>query len=171
MKNKRILLTLLLGIIFSSAAMSQKMNIGISGGPMFPIGDGSDAYDTGFGFDGSFDYYPSDKFNVGLEAGYKPFSSEFGDLDVVPILLTAAYHNDIGTTTDLYAELGGGIYSVSNGESETYGGVSPRIGLAFELTPDLLFLDSNVSYNTILVDEGDNFNWVGVNVGLLYTIN
>ncbi len=58
----------------------------------------------------------------------------------------------------------------------TYGGISPRVGLAFELTP-LFFLDVNVNYNHVFSEDtgalipSPNYDWIGLNVGVLYTIN
>lgn len=170
------ILTGILTLFIISSAFSQKMNVGFSIGPAMPIGDIGDALKTGLKFDGSLDYYFNDKFDLGLETGYMTFGFENADgkQNIVPVQLTAGLHTDLSASTDFYAELGGGLFFVSNSfndESESYGGISPRLGAAFELQEDLLFLDTNVSYTSIFTDGDSNLNLVGVNIGLLYTIN
>ncbi|WP_421763133.1 outer membrane beta-barrel protein [Ekhidna sp.] len=172
--KKTILLFGILTAIFISSASAQKMNAGVSLGPVFPTGDASDFLETGFRFDGSVDYYFNDKFDMGVEVGYMTMSFEGIDesQNMVPLQITAGYHNDLGSSVDLYGELGGGVFFISNSinnESDSYGGISPRLGAAFELQEDLLFLDTNINYTSIFT-EGDNLNLMGLNIGLLYTI-
>lgn len=176
---KRLVLACTLGILFlaSPNLMGQKVNIGINGAVALPFGDFSDFVDLGFGGDVSLDYYFNDKFDLGVEVGYRTFAFDEGlgdgNYNIIPLQLTAGYHTDIDDWIDFYGELAGGAYIVSlsegNSDSETYGGISPRLGLAFELT-DELFLDVNVSYTTIFVDGPAEPNWLGLNVGLLYTL-
>ena len=100
-------------------------------------------------------------------------------MSIIPVQLTAAYHQDVADFMEVYGELGGGMFiassSVAGSESETYGGISPRIGAAFELTPEW-FLDVNVNYSMVFSEENTamsinpNYNWIGINVGILYTI-
>ncbi len=184
---KKIVLGLIctLGLLGSSSLSAQKLNVGLNGAASLPLGDFADLTTFGFGGDVSLDYYFNDKFDLGIEAGYRafPYDPDLADgetFNLIPIQLTAGYHTDIDDWIDLYGELGGGIFiassSIEGSESMTYGGVSPRVGLAFELT-SLLFLDVNVNYNFVFSEEttnasfNPNFNWIGLNVGLLYTIN
>lgn len=184
---KRVLFSALLGmsLLFTSQVNAQKLNIGVNGAAALPLGDLADGTDFGFGGDLTLDYYFNDKFDLGIEAGYKtfPYSSDLADgeaINVIPIQLTAGYHMDIDDWIDLYGELGGGLFitssTLSGAESYTDAGISPRIGVAFELTP-LLFLDVNANYTHVFSEETvrgmqawPTMNWVGLNVGLLYTL-
>ena len=57
--------------------------------------------------------------------------------------------------------------------NDTYFGLSPRIGAAFELS-STWFLDVNVNYNFILSQDDatgmPNLGYLGLNLGILYTI-
>lgn len=178
------------GVIASSDvhAQDQGANVGINFSVAGPLGDNSDYYKPGFGGDISFDYYFNKTFDLGVEVGYKAFGyddytvrengieyevTQDGHLNMVPILLTAGFHGDVNEDIDFYGELGGGAFIFSDSEtddSETYGGLSPRLGLAFELSEDLLFLDVNANYTHVFTDGDSDFNTLGLNIGLLYTV-
>ncbi len=184
MKKVTSSLMLIMSILATSTVFAQKINIGVNGAAALPMGDFGDLTTFGFGGDISVDYYFNDKFDLGIEAGYRafPYDNAFLDgehMSLIPIQLTAAYHTDVADWIDLYGELGGGVFiassSISGSESETYGGISPRVGAAFELSPEW-FLDVNVNYSMVFSEETTNasftpnFNWIGINVGILYTI-
>lgn len=181
---KKLLLTLALvgGVI--SFASAQKMNIGVNGAAAMPLGDFGDAATFGGGADLSLDYYFNDLFDMGIETGYKYFGGELegSSFSVIPAQLTAGFHTDIDDWIDLYGELGGGLFIVSSeyelggttfSSSDNFGGISPRVGMAFELNSEW-FLDVNVNYTHIFAKDETigrpDYNWVGLNLGILYTI-
>ena len=178
--KKLIILTtaVILSLITLEAnAQKGKINFGVNATTASPLGDNGDILKAGWGFDGSLDYYFGEHFDMGIESGLRSFnykSESLNDdkLSVVPVLLTMGLHNDLGDIVDLYGELGGGAYifsSTLSSENENYGGISPRIGLAIDLSNNW-FLDTGVDY-THIFSEGTDMNWVGVKFGLLYTIN
>lgn len=184
MKKITSIVALMSAVLLSSGLYAQKINVGVNAAGAIPVGDFGNLTTFGFGGDVSLDYYFNDKFDVGIEAGYRAFPYDDAlasgeNINLIPIQLTAAYHMDIDDWIDLYGELGGGLFlassSIAGSETEAYGGISPRIGAAFELTPEW-FLDVNVNYGMVFSEDtspatfNPNFNWVGINVGILYTI-
>lgn len=160
----------------SHSLSAQKFNIGANGALAIPLGDAADLLDIGFGGDLSANYYFNDKVDIGVEVGFRSFAN---DADVayhiIPLQLTGAYHQDIDDFMDLYGELGVGLFMFTGDiDSESFFGLSPRVGAAFELTPEL-FLDVNVNFNTIFPNDDfgsdGNFNYLGVNLGILYTLS
>lgn len=179
MKRLLILASALALFLITNQANAQrgKINFGLNAATSSPLGDNSNVYKAGWGFDGSLDYYFGQHFDMGIESGlrkmnYKAENQSDDHLSVVPVLLTLGLHNDIGEIVDLYGELGGGTYFMSstlNSETNNYGGLSPRIGIAIDLSNNW-FLDTAVDY-THIFNDGTDMNWVGVKFGLLYTIN
>ncbi|WP_421871820.1 outer membrane beta-barrel protein [Marinoscillum sp.] len=178
--KKLIIVTTIIVLTFTtiaSNAQEGKINFGLNAATASPLGDNNDILKAGWGVDGSLDYYFGEHFDLGIESGFRSFQYEEEAFEnekftVVPVLLTMGLHNDLGDIVDLYGELGGGPYIFSSSASDTtdsYGGISPRIGIAVELS-DNWFLDTGVDY-THVFSEGTDLNWVGVKFGLLYTIN
>ncbi len=176
---KRTLFVSMLSIFLVSLTQlnAQKANIGVNLAGAFPVSSFYSAADFGFGGDVSFDYYFNDKFDLGIEAGYRAFPLNAPNADgeavnVIPIQLTAGWHNDVNDWIDFYGEIGGGLFLTTNtyqDVSRTNSGISPRLGFAFELTP-LLFLDVNANYTHVFATEGNDLDYLGLNVGLLYTL-
>lgn len=168
---KRFTFFIFLGLLLGGTSLNaQKLNIGVNGTGALPLGEMAGGNNFGAGGGISLDYYFNDKFDLGIEAGYVGFNLS---PDFLPISLTAALHQDINDWIDLYGELGTGAY-IGNSSiiaTKAYFGVSPRVGVAFELT-SLLFLDVNINYHYVLsnADFTYNANWVGLNLGLLYTL-
>ncbi len=132
------------------------------------------------------DYYPNDKFNVGIEGEFIAFGIDGIDgesLTLIPLQLTGAYHTDLTDELDFYVGTGVGLFIQSatfeDAESESDLGITPRVGLAYELG-DLLFLDFNVRYGWVFNGESEEFfgvtvespdwTYLSFNLGLLYTI-
>lgn len=170
--------TFILSIVaFNASAQNGKINLGLNASTSHPLGDNKDMLNSGWGFDGSLDYYFGQRFDMGIESGlrsmsYKSEGMTDENLTVVPVLLTLGLHNDLGEMVDLYGELGGGSYFMTSSldsNTENYGGLSPRVGLALDLSNNW-FLDTSFDY-THIFSEGTDMNWVGVKFGLLYTIN
>ncbi len=183
MKKLVFALSAMLGLV-TYQANAQASNIGVHLSTAFPMGDFGEFTNFGIGGGLTYDYYFNDNFNLGIEGEFLNFAydSEFLDgesFNLVPILLTGAYHTDFGNELDFYGGLGAGIFlkssSVEGSESESDFGISPRIGVAYELG-DRLFLDVSVRYGLIFdaTDEGgvstDNTSFLGANIGILYTI-
>lgn len=167
--------------LFCFEGHAQKMNVGINASPSLPLGDFGDAAEFGIGGGLSFDYYFNDHFNLGVEGEYIVFPVEADNVDesfnLIPVQLTGAYHTDAENILDLYAGTGVGIFtmgsSVEGTESNSNFGISPRVGLAWEIS-DLLFFDFNVRYSMIFSEDektgGTNSSYLGFNVGLLYSL-
>lgn len=164
-------------VLIAHESSAQKVNVGLNAAASIPLEDNGDLFKAAPGFDGSLDYYFNNVIDVGVEAGFRSFRYDDDAFDgerlnVVPVQATVGVHNDLGDIVDLYGELGGGVFFMSSSfsdESDSYGGLSPRVGLAVELANDW-FLDTNLNYTHVFT-EGDDFNWLGVKFGLLYTIN
>ncbi|REE05687.1 outer membrane beta-barrel protein [Marinoscillum furvescens] len=177
---KRIVYTILAIIGFGLiSATAQRANVGVNFSGAAPLGDNADFYNAGAGADVSFDYYFNDRFDVGVEAGFEALPYDADGLDgerltIVPVQVTAAIHKDLATWVDLYGELGAGTFtfgsSLEGVDADTYAGVSPRVGLAFELSENQWFLDTNLEYRHVFTDVEPDFNTLGLNIGLLYTI-
>lgn len=191
---KRLIFTATLCFGMLATAIAQKANVGVNLAGALPMGDLSNASNFGYAGDVSFDYYFSDNFDLGLEVGYRRFGysyESFGldgeGINLVPVLITPAFHTDIDDWMDFYGELGVGMYfgesrsAPENGDFASFG-ASPRVGIAFELTPTVFF-DLNVNYNYVMTDAytetyrgteytlvPENLQYLGLNVGLLYTI-
>ena len=177
--KKLFLLTFLASSSFflSSKSMAQKANIGANLALSGIVGENSEFYNIGLGGDITFDYYFNDKLHLGLETGTRSygFDSEIIDesLVIIPLLITGGLHTDLGSSIDLYGELGTGPYftttTIENSDTETNLGLSPRVGVAFNIKDDKLFLDFSTDY-THIFSENDDFNSLGFRAGLLYTI-
>lgn len=179
MKMKRLLTFIAffsLGLM-ANQAYAQKVNFGVNASASVPLGDNNDTFRAASGFDASLDYYFNKQVDLGVETGYKRFRYDADELDgehrnVVPVLATLGLHNDLGDLVDLYGELGGGVFLMSstlNDQKDSFGGISPRMGVAVELS-DKWFLDTNLNYTHVFSD-GTDFNWVGLKFGVLYTLN
>lgn len=163
------LLTFTSTLSFAQTDSQGKVNLGINASSAFYTGTVADIYKPGFGFGASFDYYFSDRFDLGLEATYWsiPFESDLIDnANLLPVLLTAGLHKDAGYNLDVYGELGSGLYFF---EGSNDFGLSPRIGIALDLS-EKMFLNTQVNYTSVFT-PGDNLSWFGVDFGLLFTIN
>ncbi|MEQ8469904.1 MAG: outer membrane beta-barrel protein [Marinoscillum sp.] len=177
MKRLLIFVSVFSLVLLANESYAQKVNVGVNASASVPLGDNSDTFKAASGFDASLDYYFNDKVDFGVESGYKGFRYDADELDgehrsVVPLLATLGLHNDIGDMLDLYGELGGGVFFMSttlNDEQQNYGGLSPRLGVAVDLS-EKWFLDTSLNYTHVFSDGAD-FNWVGLKFGILYTIN
>jgi len=173
MKRLGILAVVLLFLSASAPNVTQAQSpawqhqIYFNSGPQFVTGEFSDAYKTGLAIDGGYYYRASDAFFIGIAGGYHQFVGENGapDVDIIPVHLAAKYNFSL-TGIQPYIGLEGGPSFVDNGESETRYGVSPRLGVRIPLSRGF-DLDLNVKYN-VVVDDGDNFTYVGLNGGPAY---
>lgn len=180
MKNLALALAAV-AVLFSVETQAQKMNVGLHAAPSLPLGDFGDIAEFGIGGGLSLDYYFGDHFNIGLEGEYIAFPIEADNIDeswnLTPIQLTGAYHSDAGNILDLHAGTGIGVFIVSSSaegaESSSELGITPRAGLAWEIT-DLLFFDFNIRYGLVFSDDEEagpsNLSYLGFNVGLLYSL-
>lgn len=193
---KKTILLIAMGLGFISTSLAQnivtdsslvqpdythKANIGSIFWIVRPLGNDGDLYETGIGGNFSFDYYINNRFHIGAEVGL--ISADYNDpngvkehLNLVPVVLTAGVHTDLGNSIDLYGEIAGGKFNfattVKGEASKAPGGISPRIGIAFNICNDKLFMDINTHYIYVFKEaiNLDNYSSVGFGIGLLYTV-
>jgi len=139
-------------------------------GPQFVTGDQSDAFKTGLAIDGGYYYRAGTGAFIGLATGYHQFKGDgpgTGDLNVIPLHGALKYNFSL---TGIQPYVGGevGPYFLSNGESETKFGVTPRLGIRIPLAEGI-DLDLNLKYNVIFNDP-DNLTYVGGNAGFSYIL-
>lgn len=139
-------------------------------GPQFVMGDDADNYKTGLAIDAGYYYRASQSAFIGIAGGLHQFAgnaSGVADQDIIPINLAFKYNFTLsGIQPYLGAEAG--PYFVSNGDSETKFGFTPRLGLRVPLAEGI-DLDLNVKYN-VLLEDPDNFAYVGANGGFSYIV-
>lgn len=153
-----------------------QLKIGGTLGLQMPTGDFGDAADTGFGINAVGKYFLSDQMAVGLNVGYGTFSTELDDLKFFNIPVTGLFEYHFGKPeSTVIPYLGGdlGLYSLGSkydgeSDSEMYFGFAPAVGINYPLS-DLLSLNANLKYHVVL-SEGDATTYMGLNVGLIYTI-
>ncbi len=157
--------------------------------PALPVGDFDGHATFGLGGGLSVDYYFNENFHLGIEGEYIKFGEGedliASNLSAISIQLTGAYHTDLSDVVDFYIGSGIGIFIMDNEEVGLTGfysgsifGITPRVGVALELT-DQLFLDFNLRYGLGIskdVNQGGgqsltppNVSYIGFNLGLLYS--
>lgn len=154
----------------AEAQPSWRHQVYFNSGPQFVTGDASKAYKTGLAIDAGYYYRASRSAFIGIAGGYHQFAGDasgVGDLNIIPINLALKYNFSL-TGIQPYVGAEGGPYLVSNGESETNFGVTPRLGLRIPLAEGI-DLDLNVKYNVIFQDP-ENFTYVGANGGFSYIL-
>jgi outer membrane protein W len=188
---KKVIFSFILALGTISYQANAQSNIGAHISTALPVGDFGEATDFGIGGGLTYDYYFNNHFNLGLEAEYINFA--FNDIDasvnLIPVMVTSAYHSDFGNEIDLYGGLGVGAmiktFSIDAFDTETDLAISPRIGLAYELG-NRLYLDVSLRYAlvfdaqeesttssggfTITQEAVGNTGFVGLNIGILYTL-
>lgn len=192
-KTMKVFLKCAIAALFISGTFSeinaQKATVGVNLMTGLPMGDWADGNGFGLGGGIDFDYYLTDMFAIGIEAGYVSFSSDFDDVatTMIPIMAKATYFFGEDEIRP-YLGLGLGYYLADltfDGESlEIYEGglgFSPRAGLQYSLT-DALSLNFNVQYNMVLNEVNESVtangatvtteapatNYLGFNLGLNY---
>ena len=148
---------------------SRQHQIVFNAGPQFATGDASDAYKTGLAIDVGYYYRATEAVFVGVYGGYQQFASDngSGDLDLIPVNLTATYAFSL-TGVQPYVGAEEGPFFLSNGERSTELGIAPRIGVRVPLSRGI-DLDLTLKYNAVFT-EGDSFTYVGTNGGFAYLL-
>lgn len=169
-----IALAAVLMLSLSTPAEAQTPNwdhqVYFNAGPQFPTGTFGDSYKTGLAIDAGYYYRASSNLFVGIMGGYHQFAASQGDgqLNLIPINAGVKYNFSL-TGIQPYVGVEGGPYFLSNGDSETRFGVSPRIGLRVPLSSGI-DLDLNLKYNVVFGDP-NNATYVGANGGFAYILD
>lgn len=189
---KKLLFSLSIAFTAFTFQSHAQSNIGVNLSTALPIGDFANNTNFGIGGGISYDYYFNDKFDLGLEAEFLAFPVDAAGIDgsfgLIPVLVTGGYHTDYGNEIDFYGELGVGVFLGTNpldDDITTNFGISPRIGLAFELG-NRLFFDASIRYGlvfdaqdaetvtsngfTVSTAAVGNTGYLGLNLGILYTL-
>lgn len=179
MKNFRFLL---LGIFaFFAIGVQGQIKVGGTLGLQMPMGDFADGYNAGVGIHAVGKYFLQENMAVGLNLGYSKFGSEVENFSssMVPITGLFEYHLGspgegkvrpyVGGDAGLYSfGAKGKIMGIEYSDSELYFGIAPTAGVTYELS-ELLSLCGNLKYN-IVFSEGESVSFLGINVGILYSI-
>ena len=150
-------------------------------GAQLPEDDSS--LETGYGLAFTYYYRLSNSFFFSASLGYQSFpfkNSEYVDLSdysftIMPMTLGVRYNfTTSGLQPYLGVETGFFLADISGGDadvdSETEFGIIPKVGIRYPLKPGL-DLDVNLKYNVIMPEGSDeNMTYVGINVGVAYTI-
>ncbi|MGE5681398.1 MAG: outer membrane protein [Bacillota bacterium] len=192
MKKLFAVLTLFLVLGISVNAQTRPMRVGGQVGIGLPLGSFSDAFSTGFSFNGLFIYNLQPQLDLTGSLGYmklgaksvEGIASAEAKWSAVPLLVGARYSFPGGSsftpyvtgelglffasvsstvTIDGFGGFGGGTYSAS--ASETDFAFVPGGGFTYPISPNLL-LDVNAKFNFIL--SGGTGTIIGVNAGVTY---
>lgn len=145
--------------------------------PSIPMGtfgaEEEGGLNAGFGLGGTanLDFFFNDEYHIGLEGSIIRYDQvvtfnnqlEDGYYTLIPLQLTGGFHTGALNYLDLYAGIGAGAFLIERtfvegfmdqafGESATLWGVSPRLGLSYELTSTLR-LDLNLGVSYIIGNE------------------
>ncbi len=184
--SKMVILAVMLFSINSFAQMHERppqMRLTMQLGVEAPTGDFGDQAATGFGINGTFEYWQNTPLAFTGSIGYNHFGAA-GDLpdewdyslSDVPILLGLRYYLSRG---DFHPYLGAelGIHILTSSRTRTEGnstitvdetnsrfGLDPLLGFRYHLSQST-DLDFNMKYN-IITTEGGNTNFLGINGGV-----
>ncbi len=176
-------------ILFSVNSFAQtherepQMRLTLQIGVQAPTGDFGNQASTGFGLNGTFEYWQESPLAFTGSIGYNRFGAA-GDLpndwdyslSDIPILLGVRYYLARGDFHPyLGAELGIHILTssltrvqdnktISVDETNSKFGLDPLFGFRYHLSQST-DLDFNIKYN-IITTEGGNTNYLGVNGGI-----
>jgi outer membrane protein W len=171
--------TILLGVMLLIFGVSQaQIHVGATIGPQFPMGNFSDGFNIGFGFNVVGKYMLKENMAVGLNLGYTRFGtgSEGVTGSMIPITGLFEYHFDAGNIKPYVgADLGLYSYGVkyklfgeTASDSKVYFGFAPTVGALYALN-DKLSLCANLKFNCVLTED-NSATWLGLNVGAIFKI-
>ncbi|MDP4209337.1 MAG: OmpW family outer membrane protein [Bacteroidota bacterium] len=175
-------LFLIVAVAFFAISVNAQIKLGANLGLSLPTGDFADACKTGFGGSIMGKYAFSDKMAVGLNIGYYANKAKDGvggsDVTFSYTPITASFQYFLGTEgfkPYVGADLGfyAAKFKVSSvSVSQTVFGFAPVVGFEYGLS-ESLSLDVNAKYHLVskASDISDKaFNFVGINVGILYSL-
>lgn len=176
MKKIVLTLSLLFGIYWHSQA---QFMAGGQLGPVFPIGEFSDALNPGFGLGGEVKYLANENVMLGLNISWYSFGTGFDDYDfnVTPLLFSAEYLIPQTSGFTPYVGLGLGPYRIANRirisgvrttSSFTEFGIAPTIGALYPLN-DQLDINANLKLNLVFTEENVTV-FIPLNVGILVRV-
>jgi opacity protein-like surface antigen len=173
-----ILVTLFLG---AAVLLSQNpMRVGGELGVQLPMGSFGDAYNTGFGLSGIFQYEMSPEMTLGGTIGYQSWGGKVDGYSFsnIPIMGLINYKfNTTGLIPFIGAEAGLNMSSASyefdffgvkqsGSASETNFGINLLGGVESRMNENLSWR-INAKYN-IIMTSGSSTSFLGINAGLMY---
>jgi hypothetical protein len=160
--KKLSLLFLALFCFFSFSANAQ-FHGGATLGLQAPIGDFGDGANMGFGINLNGKYMFKENMAVGLNLGYNRFGAEISDVSfsMIPVTGLFEYHFGGDAIKPYVGE--------SSSDSELYFGLSPVVGILYDLKENLK-LCANIKMHNIFAD-GQTLSWFGINAGVIIPFN
>ena len=170
---KKITLVALM-VVFAFGVNAQ-IKLTVGGGLAIPLGDFGDATKTGFGGNVGVKYMLNENMAVGANLGYIMMGEKYSGFKASLLPITGSYtyyFKSEGVRT--YLGFDAGYYSMTvritsyPSDSKSALGFAPTAGFEYGLN-DRLALDVNAKYNYIMY-KGDATSYVGINVGLIYSL-
>lgn len=181
MKLRIILLLFVLSAVpaLSQGSQPWKKQINLDVGLQIPGGDGGEGLNTGWGAAATFYYQLLTRQTfISLSAGYNEFGIDGSNasITVIPLLVGLRYNFALtGFQPYIGAEIGIYMQSLSVSDntvsvdvSESDAGIAPKVGFRYPLAPGFDF-DASLKYHNVFADE--SFSFIGINVGVAYTID
>ena len=176
---KKIRLFAMIVLSMMATAGYAQIQLGLQAGPQFPLGDFSSGYNTGMGLNASARYMVTDDVAAGLNIGYNHFKTDYDDFScsLMPITLFADYTLSTNVIRP-YLGFDLGLYNFSwkwkfgstvSRDSELHFGIAPKAGIGYALN-DNMELTGEFKWNYVMGDNGNDIDWFGFNVGLLFSL-
>ncbi len=161
-----------------------QLKLELEPGVAIPFGTLNNQVNPAFGGQLELKYLLTDRFALGLSAGFYPFrgSETFAGFDrfeinATPVLIQSDYYfNDLDEGVIPYLGLGIGLYRLGNRQEfanqvnvigESYFGLAPKLGLAVQLSDDVAFLGS-LRYHYFVTDL-ESLSFLSIHLGLSLT--
>nr|WKN38402.1 outer membrane beta-barrel protein [Tunicatimonas sp. TK19036] len=184
---KKLLFTICTLIVIHTASHAQ-LSVGVSGAPVFPMGNFANISDMGYGFGIEGKYQVSPNVLAGVSFQRFSFSaSPFGlnipgfDFSLTPIAASLAF-TPMTDGIKPYVGIKGGAYNMKINSfidiSRTYFGFAPTAGILIPINKNI-DLHANAEYHTIFMNESlpftevqfkENITLVPINIGLSFKI-
>jgi hypothetical protein len=144
----------------------------------FPMGDMADGYGVGFGLEGTYLHLLSPQVHLTGSLGYKSFGADEidGNFHTIPLMVGIRYgFEGSGVKPYIAGALGLHFWTVSVdlgpfGDYSTSGtdlGVTPMFGVL--IPAGNMMVDLTARYDLIFDD--DSMGWLGINAGLLFSLD
>ena len=186
---KKLLFTICTLVAIHTASHAQ-LSVGVSGAPVFPMGNTANIVDMGYGFGIDAKYQVSPNVMAGVSFQRFSFSaSTFGlnipglDFSMTPIAASVAF-TPMTEGIKPYVGIKGGAYNMKINSfslfdfSRTYFGFAPTAGILIPINKNI-DLHANAEYHTIFMNESipftevkfkENITLVPINIGLSFKI-
>jgi len=190
--NKVLLVTALLVLLslpmFAQEPPVGSWIVGVNAEGAVPVGDFSNASSFGIGGVAMAGYIVDPNLTLSVKAGYLRFSGKDvtvptfnpytlqienttvsgGSMNLIPILVGGRYYFMPPADMRVYGAVDAGMFSMSNGSSSTKVGVAPALGAKFK-AGDKMDVDVHANYSMVFT-ENTTTSWVGVGIGLLFSL-